>query len=65
MFSWKIVYIHQIGSQFVGGYWLNFSPTEQETKTSILALGGPRLLQKKQNKKLPKSLSSWLKILFT
>ena len=30
------VYIHQIGSHFVGGYRLDFSPTEQESKTSIL-----------------------------
>ena len=39
------VRIHQMGSHFVGGYRLDFSPTGQETKTSILllALGGPRL----------------------
>ena len=30
------VHIHQMGSHFVGGYRLDFSPTEQETKTSIL-----------------------------
>ena len=50
------VHIHQIGSHFVGGYQLDFSPTGQETRRSlckILALGSPRLLQKKQNKKLP------------
>ena len=27
---------HQMASHFVGGYRLNFLPTEQETKTSIL-----------------------------
>ena len=27
------VHIHQMGSHFVGGYRLNFSLTEQETKT--------------------------------
>ena len=30
------VHIHQMGSHFVGGYQLDYSPTEQETKTSIL-----------------------------
>ena len=30
------VHIHQMGSHFVGGYRLDFSPTEQESKTSIL-----------------------------
>ena len=30
------VCIHQMGSHFVGGYLLDFSPIEQETKTSIL-----------------------------
>ena len=30
------VHMHQMGSHFVGGYWLDFSPAEQETKTSIL-----------------------------
>ena len=30
------VHIHQMGSHFVGGYQLDFSPTEQESKTSIL-----------------------------
>ena len=30
------VHIHQMGSHFVGGYWLDFLPTEQESKTSIL-----------------------------
>ena len=29
-------HIHQMGSHFVGGYRLNFSPTEQESKKSIL-----------------------------
>ena len=24
------VHIHQMGSHFVGGYWLNFSQTDQE-----------------------------------
>ena len=41
------VHIHQIGSHFVGGYPLDFSPTGQETKHSfckLLALGSPRLL---------------------
>ena len=50
------VHIHQIGSHFAGGYQLDFSPTRQETRPSfckLLALGSPRLLQKKQNKKLP------------
>ena len=50
------VHIHQIGSHFVGGYRLEFSPTEQESRRSLcklLTLGSPRLLQKKQNKKLP------------
>ena len=36
------VHIHQMGSHFVGGYQLNFSPTGQETKTSILPAFGPR-----------------------
>ena len=30
------VHIHQMGSHFVGCYQFEFSPTEQETKTSIL-----------------------------
>ena len=30
------IHIHQMGSHFVGGYRLDFSPTEQESKTSIL-----------------------------
>ena len=30
------VHIHQMGSHFVGGYRLDFSPTEQESKASIL-----------------------------
>ena len=30
------VYIHQMGSHFVGGYWLDFSQTKQESKMSIL-----------------------------
>ena len=30
------VHIHQMGSHLVGGYRLDFSPTEQESKTSIL-----------------------------
>ena len=30
------VHIHQMGSHFVGGYQLDLSPTEQETKTPIL-----------------------------
>ena len=30
------VHIHQMESHFVGGYRLDFSPTEQETKTFIL-----------------------------
>ena len=30
------VHIHQMGSHFVGGYQLDFSPTEQESKASIL-----------------------------
>ena len=30
------VHIHQMGSHFVGGYPLDFSPPEQESKTSIL-----------------------------
>ena len=50
------VHIHQIGSHFVGGYRLDFSPTGQESRRSfckLLALGSPRLLLKKQNKKLP------------
>ena len=29
-------HIHQMGSHFVGGYGLDFSSTEQESKTSIL-----------------------------
>ena len=36
IFLKEYVPIHQIGRHFVGGYWLDFSPTEQETKTSIL-----------------------------
>ena len=39
--------IHEIGSHFMGGYRLNFSPTGQETRRSfckLLALGSPRLL---------------------
>ena len=31
-----VIHIHQMGSHFVGGYRLDFSPTEQESKTSIL-----------------------------
>ena len=41
------VHIHQIGSHFVGGYRLDFSPGGQETRRSffkLLALGSPRLL---------------------
>ena len=41
------VHIHQIGIHFVGGYQLDFSPGEQETRRSfckLLALGRPRLL---------------------
>ena len=41
------VHIHQIGSHFVGGYRLDFSPTGQEPRRSLcklLALGSPRLL---------------------
>ena len=41
------VHIHQIGSHFVGGYRLDFSPGGQETRRSfckILALGSPILL---------------------
>ena len=41
------VHIHQIGSHFVGGYRLDFSPIGQETRRSfckLLALGSPRLL---------------------
>ena len=30
------VHIHQMGRHFVGGYRLDFSPTEQESKTFIL-----------------------------
>ena len=30
------VHIHQIGSHFVGGYRLDFSPTGLETKTFIV-----------------------------
>ena len=30
------VHIHQMGSHFVCGYRLDFSPTEQESKTPIL-----------------------------
>ena len=50
------VHIFQIGSHFVGGYRLDFSPTGQESGRSfckLLALGSSRLLLKKQNKKLP------------
>ena len=36
------VLIHQMGKCFVGGYRLDFSPTGQETKTSILQAFGPR-----------------------
>ena len=37
------VHIHQMGSHFVGGYLLNFSPTGQEIpKISILQAIGPR-----------------------
>ena len=46
IFLKEYVPIHKIGSHFVGGYRLDFSPTEQETKTSILsalALDSPRL----------------------
>ena len=35
-FQKNYVHIHQMGSHFVGGYRLDFSLTEQETKTSIL-----------------------------
>ena len=38
----EYVRIHQMGSHFVGGYQLNFPPTEQETKTSILQAFGPQ-----------------------
>ena len=38
------VHIHQIGSHFVGGYRLDFSPGGQETFCKLLALGSPRLL---------------------
>ena len=42
------VHIHQMGSHFVGGYRLDFSPTEQESKKrpfcKLLALGSARLL---------------------
>ena len=34
--------INQMGSHFVGGYQLNFLPTEQETKASILQAFGTR-----------------------
>ena len=40
-------HIHQIGSHFVGGYGLDFSPIGQETRCSfckLLALVSPRLL---------------------
>ena len=30
------VHIHQMGSHSAGGYRLDFAPTEQESKTSIL-----------------------------
>ena len=30
------IHMHQMGSHFVDGWWLNFSVTEQETKNSIL-----------------------------
>ena len=36
------VHIHQIGRHFVGDYRLDFSATEQETKTSILQAFCPR-----------------------
>ena len=36
------VHIHQMGNHFVSVYRLNFSPTEQETKTSILPLFSPQ-----------------------
>ena len=43
------VHIHQMGSHFVGGYRLDFSLTEQETRLrpsfcNLLALSSPRLL---------------------
>ena len=36
------VHIHQMGSHAVGGYQLDFSQTEQESKTSILQPFDPR-----------------------
>ena len=36
------VHIHQMGIHFVGRYQLDFSPTGQETKTSILQSFGRR-----------------------
>ena len=36
------VHIHQMGSHFVGGYRLDFCPTEQDTKTSIVQAFSPR-----------------------
>ena len=36
VFLKDFVHIHQMGSHFVSGYRLDFSPTEEETKTSIL-----------------------------
>ena len=47
IFPKDCVHIHQIGSHFVGGYRLDFSPGGQETRRSffkLLALGSPRLL---------------------
>ena len=39
----EYVHIHQMGSPFVGGYCLHFSPTEQETsQIPILQAFGPQ-----------------------
>ena len=32
----KMIFLLKTGSHFVGGYWLDFSPTGPETKTFIL-----------------------------
>ena len=42
VFLKEYVHIRQMGKHFVGGYMLNFSPSEQETKTFILQAFGPR-----------------------
>ena len=41
VFLKDFLHIHQMRSHFVGGYRLDFSPTGQKNKTSILQAFGP------------------------